>query len=79
MSNVSDCMYDCVCSSQTYNLAEVATLAGVSGGFVIGAGAGSCKVTGVNCEVRLAFHVIYGHIYYTVPHSPIRIPHWWEI
>jgi hypothetical protein len=36
---------------QTYNLAELAALVGVPGGLVIGAGAGSSKVAGVNCEM----------------------------
>lgn len=36
---------------QTYNLGDMARLAGVPGGLVIGAGAGSSKVAGVNCEV----------------------------
>ena len=37
--------------SQTYDLGEMAALAGLPGGLVIGAGAGSSKVAGVNCEV----------------------------
>ena len=36
-----------------YDLAEVARLAELPGAFVIGAGAGSSRVAGVNCEVSL--------------------------
>ena len=38
--------------SQTYDLGELAALVGVPGGLIIGAGAGSSKVAGVNCEVK---------------------------
>lgn len=41
---------------QTYNLADMARLAGVPGGLVIGAGAGSSKVSGVNCEVSVTLY-----------------------
>ncbi len=34
-----------------YNLTEVARLAELPGAFMIGAGAGSSRVAGVNCEV----------------------------
>ena len=37
--------------SKRYDLAEVARLAGLPGAFLLGAGAGSAKVAGVNCEV----------------------------
>lgn len=38
--------------SKQYNLAEVARLAELPGAFLLGAGAGSSRVAGVNCEVR---------------------------
>lgn len=37
--------------SKLYDLAEMAELAELPGAFVLGAGAGSSKVAGVNCEV----------------------------
>ena len=42
---------------QHYNLGEVAALAGVPGGLLIGAGAGSSRVAGVNCEVSGRGHI----------------------
>lgn len=47
---------------QTYNLAEMARLAGLPGGLIIGAGAGSSKVSGVNCEVRDTTCTMYSHL-----------------
>lgn len=47
---------------QTYNLAEMARLAGLPGGLVIGAGAGSSKVSGVNCEVRDTNCTMHNHL-----------------
>ena len=37
--------------TKLYDLTEVASLVGLPGAFIIGAGAASPKVTGVNCEV----------------------------
>lgn len=37
--------------SQLYNLGEMAALVDLPGAFILGAGAGSYKVAGVNCEV----------------------------
>ncbi len=39
--------------SKLYNMAEIARLAELPGAYLLGAGAGSAKVVGVNCEVRL--------------------------
>ena len=39
--------------SKLYDLTQVAALVGLPGAFMIGAGAASSKVAGVNCEVRL--------------------------
>ena len=39
-------------TSKMYDLAEMAELAELPGAFVLGAGAGSSRVAGVNCEVR---------------------------
>lgn len=36
---------------QVYDLGKMATLAELPGAFVIGAGAASCRVAGMNCEV----------------------------
>ncbi len=36
---------------QLYDLGEMATLAELPGAFMLGAGAGSSRVAGVNCEV----------------------------
>lgn len=37
--------------TKLYDLAEMAALADLPGAFLLGAGAGSSRVTGVNCEV----------------------------
>jgi hypothetical protein len=37
--------------TKTYDLGELAALAGLPGGLIIGAGAGSSKAAGVNCEM----------------------------
>ncbi len=38
--------------SKLYDMADIARLVGLPGAFLLGAGAGSSKVVGVNCEVR---------------------------
>lgn len=64
---------------QTYHLGEVAALAGVAGGLIIGAGAGSRKVVGVNCEVRVTFHILcvhtFSHSHTTQMMPNVRVPH----
>lgn len=44
--------------TKLYNLTEMATLADLPGAFLLGAGAGSSRVAGGNCEVRLPCNVI---------------------
>ena len=38
--------------TKLYDLTEVASLVGLPGAFILGAGAASSRVAGVNCEVR---------------------------
>ena len=38
--------------TKLYDLTEMAALAELPGAFILGAGAGSSRVAGVNCEVR---------------------------
>jgi len=64
-----------LCSFQLYNLAEVAELVGLPSAFFIGPGAGSSRVVGKNCEVKiyimphrhhylcvLSDHVLFSHV-----------------
>ena len=46
---------------QLYDLGQMATLAELPGAFILGAGAGSSRVAGFNCEVR-GHHVVPGHM-----------------
>lgn len=43
----------CLNNLQLYSFDDVASSVDLPGGFVIGAGAGSSKFVGVNCEVNL--------------------------
>ena len=54
--------------SKLYNLAEMATLVDLPGAFVLGAGAGSSRVAGVNCEV-CAYDVYVTHTYMLYKHT----------
>lgn len=39
--------------TKLYNLSDMAALAELPGAFILGAGAGSSRVAGVNCEVGM--------------------------
>ena len=44
-------LFPLVDKSKRYDLAQVASLVDLPGAFILGAGAGSARVVGVNCEV----------------------------
>lgn len=60
--------------SKVYNLKEVAVKVGLPGAFFIGAGAGSSRLAGLNCEVCGSPVMIFFSLFFPTPFHSLVLP-----